>query len=107
VSTGTTGHTEAVQLEYDPAEVSYKQLLDVFWKKHDPTQVNRQVCFRYFPVCIAEHVFNFLLFDVLPSPSIHVTFFLGFPLLLFLDVLIIRVSSPSFLIRASPAVLRM
>jgi peptide-methionine (S)-S-oxide reductase len=42
VSSGTTGHTEAVQLEYDPAEVSYKQLLDVFWKKHDPTQVNRQ-----------------------------------------------------------------
>jgi hypothetical protein len=69
VSSGTTGHTEAVQLEYDPAEVSYKQLLDVFWKKHDPTQVNRQVRLRYYPVCIAQHVFNLLLFDVLPSPS--------------------------------------
>ncbi|CAM6025014.1 unnamed protein product [Sphagnum balticum] len=42
VCTGKTGHAEAVQVEYDPAEVSYKQLLDVFWKKHDPTQVNRQ-----------------------------------------------------------------
>jgi hypothetical protein len=44
VCSGRTGHTEAVQLEYDPDQVSYKQLLDVFWKKHDPTQVNRQVC---------------------------------------------------------------
>ncbi len=44
VCSGRTGHTEAVQLEYDPAQVSYKQLLDVFWKKHDPTQLNRQVC---------------------------------------------------------------
>ncbi|KAH8970228.1 hypothetical protein BDL97_02G077500 [Sphagnum fallax] len=42
VCSGRTGHTEAVQLEYDPAQVSYKQLLDVFWKKHDPTQLNRQ-----------------------------------------------------------------
>ncbi|KAH9571126.1 hypothetical protein CY35_02G076600 [Sphagnum magellanicum] len=42
VCSGRTGHTEAVQLQYDPARVSYKQLLDVFWKKHDPTQVNRQ-----------------------------------------------------------------
>lgn len=43
VCSGRTGHVEAVQVEYDPAEVSYKQLLDVFWKKHDPTQKNRQV----------------------------------------------------------------
>jgi peptide-methionine (S)-S-oxide reductase len=52
VCTGKTGHAEAVQLEYDPAEVSYKQLLDVFWKKHDPTQVNRQVSH-----CVFLHVF--------------------------------------------------
>lgn len=42
VCTGTTGHAEAVRVEYDPARVSYEQLLDVFWQNHDPTQVNRQ-----------------------------------------------------------------
>jgi peptide-methionine (S)-S-oxide reductase len=43
VCSGRTGHVEAVQVEFDPAHVSYRQLLDVFWKKHDPTQKNRQV----------------------------------------------------------------
>ncbi len=42
VCTDRTGHAEAVQVEYDPAQVSYEQLLDAFWKLHDPTQVNRQ-----------------------------------------------------------------
>src|SRR2546422_4442871 len=42
VCTGRTGHAETVQVEFDPARVSYEQLLDVFWKDHDPTQVNRQ-----------------------------------------------------------------
>jgi peptide-methionine (S)-S-oxide reductase len=42
VCTDTTGHAEVVQVIYDPAKVSYEQLLDVFWKIHDPTQVNRQ-----------------------------------------------------------------
>ena len=37
-----TGHAEVVEVAYDPSEVSYDQLLDVFWKCHDPTQVNRQ-----------------------------------------------------------------
>ena len=37
-----TGHAEVVQVEFDPDEVSYDQLLDVFWDEHDPTQVNRQ-----------------------------------------------------------------
>ncbi|PIN73909.1 peptide-methionine (S)-S-oxide reductase [Candidatus Woesearchaeota archaeon CG10_big_fil_rev_8_21_14_0_10_45_16] len=37
-----TGHAEVVHVEYDPKEVSYEQLLDVFWKIHDPTQINRQ-----------------------------------------------------------------
>jgi peptide-methionine (S)-S-oxide reductase len=42
VCTDLTGHAEVVQVEYDPAKVSYDQLLSVFWKAHDPTQVNRQ-----------------------------------------------------------------
>lgn len=42
VCTDTTGHAEVVQVTYDPAKVTYEQLLDTFWKIHDPTQVNRQ-----------------------------------------------------------------
>lgn len=42
VSSGETGHAEVVQLEFDPAIVSYEQLLDVFWHLHDPTTLNRQ-----------------------------------------------------------------
>lgn len=42
VCTGTTGHAEAVQLTFDPAVISYAELLDVFWRTHDPTMLNRQ-----------------------------------------------------------------
>ncbi len=42
VCEGTTGHAEVVQLEFDPAQVSYEKLLDVFWAAHDPTTLNRQ-----------------------------------------------------------------
>ena len=42
VCTGTTGHAEVCQVSFDPDEVSYEQLLDVFWGLHDPTQLNRQ-----------------------------------------------------------------
>ncbi len=42
VCTGRTGHAEAVQVSYDPARISYEQLLEVFWDVHDPTQVDRQ-----------------------------------------------------------------
>jgi len=44
VSSGRTGHTEAVQVTYDPAKVSYEKLLDVFWLNHDPTVTDRQFC---------------------------------------------------------------
>ncbi len=42
VCSGRTGHAEVVQLQYDPAKVSYEKLLEVFWSVHDPTQLNRQ-----------------------------------------------------------------
>jgi peptide-methionine (S)-S-oxide reductase len=42
VCTDSTGHAEVVQVEYDPAEVSYQDLLRVFWENHDPTTLNRQ-----------------------------------------------------------------
>jgi peptide-methionine (S)-S-oxide reductase len=42
VCSHTTGHAEAVEVTFDPEQVSYEQLLDVFWNAHDPTQLNRQ-----------------------------------------------------------------
>jgi len=42
VCSHTTGHAEVVQVTYDPERISYEQLLDTFWAKHDPTQLNRQ-----------------------------------------------------------------
>ena len=44
VTTGTTGHTEVVQVEYDPSKVTYAQLLEVFWRNIDPTQKDGQFC---------------------------------------------------------------
>ncbi len=41
VCSGTTGHAEAVQVEYDPRQVSYDELLKVFWSSHDPTRASR------------------------------------------------------------------
>ncbi len=44
VSTGRTGHTEVVQVAYDPSTVSYEKLLEVFWRNTDPTVTDRQFC---------------------------------------------------------------
>ncbi|MDW8467705.1 MAG: peptide-methionine (S)-S-oxide reductase MsrA [Burkholderiales bacterium] len=44
VGSGLTGHTEAVEVVYDPAKVSYEKLLEVFWLNHDPTTLDRQFC---------------------------------------------------------------
>lgn len=42
VCTGTTGHAEVVKLEYDPSQVTTRQILEIFFAVHDPTQLNRQ-----------------------------------------------------------------
>ncbi|MCD2422968.1 peptide-methionine (S)-S-oxide reductase MsrA [Niabella pedocola] len=42
VCTGNTGHAEALQIVYDPSVISFDELLEIFWKTHDPTTLNRQ-----------------------------------------------------------------
>jgi len=46
VSAGITGHAESVQVEYDPAKITYEQLLDIFWHNIDPLSANGQFCDR-------------------------------------------------------------
>jgi peptide-methionine (S)-S-oxide reductase len=42
VTSGTTGHAEVIEIEFDPAVISFQELLEVFWATHDPTTLNRQ-----------------------------------------------------------------
>lgn len=42
VCSGLTGHAEVIRLDYDPSKISYKEVLEIFWKSHDPTTLNRQ-----------------------------------------------------------------
>ena len=42
ICTGTTGHAEVIEVTYNPQEISYETLLEIFWKLHDPTTLNRQ-----------------------------------------------------------------
>ena len=42
VCTDETGHAEVVQIEFNPTEISYETLLEIFWKNHNPTELNRQ-----------------------------------------------------------------
>ena len=42
VCTGLTGHAECLEIQYDPSKITYEELLEVFWKTHDPTTLNRQ-----------------------------------------------------------------
>ena len=42
VCTGTTGHAEVIEVTYDPSKITYDELLEVFWKSHDPTTLNQQ-----------------------------------------------------------------
>jgi peptide-methionine (S)-S-oxide reductase len=42
VCSDTTGHAEVVQIEFDPAKITYDQILEIFWEIHDPTTMNRQ-----------------------------------------------------------------
>ena len=42
VSSGATGHAEAIQIQFDPAIIPYEKLLDIFWHTHNPTTLNQQ-----------------------------------------------------------------
>ena len=58
VSRGNTGHAEVVRIEFNPGVISYDEMLDMFWKAHDPTTLNRQgadVGTQYRSIILYEH----------------------------------------------------
>ena len=61
VCTGTTHHSEVVRVQYDPNVCSYESLLDVFWARHDPTTLNRQVNMK----CFFSYAINFAMLDLI------------------------------------------
>lgn len=64
VCSGTSNHSEVVRVQYDPNECSYESLLDVFWARHDPTTLNRQVGFQilsFLFIVIRKILMNYLL----------------------------------------------
>jgi len=61
VCSGTTRHSEVVRVQYDPKECSYETLLDVFWDKHDPTTLNRQVHIKFVIWSITLMFFYYLI----------------------------------------------
>jgi peptide-methionine (S)-S-oxide reductase len=50
VCSGETGHAEAIEIEYDPKQTRYEDLLAIFWANHNPTTLNRQVSKNIFPM---------------------------------------------------------
>lgn len=44
VCSGRSGHTEALRIVFDPEIVTYRELISIFWERHDPTTLNKQVC---------------------------------------------------------------
>jgi len=73
VCTGLTNHSEVVRVQYDPKECSFETLLDVFWARHDPTTLNRQVSF----LVIFFSLLPFLgLFALMVEKKINVSSFL-------------------------------
>lgn len=66
VCTGKTGHSEIVRLQYDPNQCRYEDLLEVFWARHDPTTLNRQVILLslvYTFLFTCDSFFDYLLFN--------------------------------------------
>ncbi|MDH3312309.1 MAG: peptide-methionine (S)-S-oxide reductase MsrA [Nitrosopumilus sp.] len=58
IYTDKTDHAEAVEVEYDPDEITYEELLDVFWNNHNPTTLNRQGSYIGNQYCSAIFVHN-------------------------------------------------
>jgi len=61
VSSGESGHVEAIQIEFDPEKITYSEILDVFWHIHDPTTLNRQgndIGMQYRSIIFYHNIFQ-------------------------------------------------